>query len=317
MEQDLDELPEPPTRPLDSECCGNGCTPCVFDIYDEEMEQWRKLCTMSREERAATLMNKETQQLSVTDGLSLSHYSSLKISDIVRVTDDTCIYRFSLAPNSALNMKAGQHLVLRIRNDDGTMVTRQYTPISRLNQRDYFEVIIKLYPDGIMSQHIDQWSIGTCAEWKGPFGSFSYTPNKFDRIGMLACGTGIAPMVQVIRQVVENENDDTRVHLVYGCRTQRTILQKEFLDECNQFWNFSVLYSLSNCTEQQTQEHKGLLRYQDKVHYGRIDMELVKTEMPVPSPKHCVLICGTKSFDKDMINYLLKLGYTKSMYFKF
>lgn len=161
--------------------------------------------------------------------------------------------------------------------------------------------------------------------------------HQFDRIGMLACGTGIAPMVQVIRsatptfpavhasfrvchtprKVVENENDDTRVHLVYGCRTQHNILQKEFLDECDQFWNFSVLYSLSNCTEQQTQEHKGLLRYQDKVHYGRIDMELVKTEMPVPSPKHCVLICGTKSFDKDMINYLLKLGYTKSMYFKF
>ena len=31
-----------------------------------------------------------------------------------------------------------------IRNDDGTMVTRQYTPISRLNQRDYFEVVIKV-----------------------------------------------------------------------------------------------------------------------------------------------------------------------------
>ena len=31
-----------------------------------------------------------------------------------------------------------------IRNDDGTVVTRQYTPISRLNQRDYFEVVIKV-----------------------------------------------------------------------------------------------------------------------------------------------------------------------------
>lgn len=66
-----------------------------------------------------------------------------------------------------------------------------------------------------MSHHISQWSIGSSAEWKGPFGSFTYTPNKvyriqllsvqvecfcqFDRIGMLACGTGIAPMIQVIR----------------------------------------------------------------------------------------------------------------------
>ena len=152
---------------------------------------------------------------------------------------------------------------------------------------------------------------------------------------MLACGTGIAPMIQVIRsatpifaaahaslshtprQIVENENDDTRVHLVCGCRTQHTLLQKEFLDECKQYWNFSVLYALSQCTLQKAQEHKGLLKYQDEVHYGRIDIDLVKREMPPPSPRHCILICGTKSFDKDMINYLLKLGYADSMYFKF
>ena len=152
---------------------------------------------------------------------------------------------------------------------------------------------------------------------------------------MLACGTGIAPMIQVIRsamptfaavpvslshtprKIVENENDDTRVHLVYGSKTQHTLLQKEFLDECKQFWNFSVLYTLSQCTVQTAQEDKGLLKYQDEVHYGRIDVDLVKREMPPPSPKHCILICGTKSFDKDMINYLLKLGYVESMYFKF
>lgn len=117
--------------------------------------------------------------------------------------------------------------------------------------------------------------------------------------------------------MVENENDDTRVHLVYGCKTQHTILQKEFLDDCKQFWNFSVSYSLSKCTIQEVQEDKGLLKYQDKVHYGRIDVDLVKSKMPPPSPEHYILICGTKSFDKDMINYLLKLGYAKSMYFKF
>ena len=153
---------------------------------------------------------------------------------------------------------------------------------------------------------------------------------------MLACGTGIAPMVQVIRsatpsfsavhaslkvchaprQVVENENDDTRLHLVYGCRTQHAILQKDFLDECRQFWNFSVLYSISKCTAQEVKEQKGL-KYQDKVHHGHINVDIVKCEMPSPTSKHCILICGTKSFDKDMINYLLQLGYSKSMYFKF
>lgn len=154
---------------------------------------------------------------------------------------------------------------------------------------------------------------------------------------MLACGTGIAPMIQVIRlatptfrvmrrsreachtprQIVENENDDTRVHLVYGCRTQHSILQKHFLDDCKQFWNFTVTYALSNCTVREVEEQKGSLKYQDQVHYGRINLDLVKNKMPPPSPRDHVLICGTKSFDEDMKNYLLQLGYSESMYFKF
>ena len=113
MEKNLKELPEPPTRPLDSECCGNGCSPCVFDIYDEEMEQWEKFCAMSSEERAANLNKEKVHSTAIADGLSQSHYTSLMICDIRRVTDDTCVYRFSLASNSALNMNVGQHLILR------------------------------------------------------------------------------------------------------------------------------------------------------------------------------------------------------------
>ena len=51
--------------------------------------------------------------------------------------------------------------------------------------------------------------------------------------------------------------------------------------------------------------------------YGRISQELVSREMPEPSRDVLVLICGTKSFDKDMIKYLKILGYTSDMYFKF
>ena len=31
---------ECPQRPLDSDCCGNGCVPCVFDLYEEELKIW-------------------------------------------------------------------------------------------------------------------------------------------------------------------------------------------------------------------------------------------------------------------------------------
>lgn len=42
------QLPAPPERPLDSDCCGNGCVPCVLDIYREEMALWEAECERIR-----------------------------------------------------------------------------------------------------------------------------------------------------------------------------------------------------------------------------------------------------------------------------
>ena len=32
-------LPERPVEPDPSDCCGSGCTPCVFDIYEVDLKR--------------------------------------------------------------------------------------------------------------------------------------------------------------------------------------------------------------------------------------------------------------------------------------
>jgi len=39
---DFDPRPEPPTRPLATDCCGGGCSPCIFEIYESELERYEK-----------------------------------------------------------------------------------------------------------------------------------------------------------------------------------------------------------------------------------------------------------------------------------
>jgi hypothetical protein len=34
--------PEPPVRPDPSECCNSGCNPCVFDAYEEALDEYRR-----------------------------------------------------------------------------------------------------------------------------------------------------------------------------------------------------------------------------------------------------------------------------------
>ena len=61
----------------------------------------------------------------------------------------------------------------------------------------------------------------------------------------LAAGTGIAPMIQVIRSILDDEEDDTQIKLLYSVKTYDQILMKPLLDEWAGFWNFTSTYFLS------------------------------------------------------------------------
>ena len=37
-----DPRPTPPEQPLPSECCDSGCSPCVWDLYSEELAHYRQ-----------------------------------------------------------------------------------------------------------------------------------------------------------------------------------------------------------------------------------------------------------------------------------
>ena len=42
MAEPLDPRPTPPEQPDDSECCRSGCDPCIFDLYQDELEEYRE-----------------------------------------------------------------------------------------------------------------------------------------------------------------------------------------------------------------------------------------------------------------------------------
>lgn len=142
---------------------------------------------------------------------------------------------------------------------------------------------------------------------------------------MLACGTGIAPMVQIARAAVENEEEETVVRCLYACKTQHQILVKQELNAFAEFWNFTILYALSRSSPESVASNPGMLSYGDKVEYGRISKEMVERETRGMEESEgqagergdIVLICGTKSFDKDMINFVTKGSSRKVAFFKF
>lgn len=52
-----DPAPVPPIEPEPEDCCGSGCNPCIFDIYEQARERYQReldAWNQRQAERAAT-----------------------------------------------------------------------------------------------------------------------------------------------------------------------------------------------------------------------------------------------------------------------
>lgn len=83
--------------------------------------------------------------------------------------------------------------------------------MSDVAQRKYVDFVIKVYPEGKMTQSLDALSIGDRVLFKGPRGRFQYGgAGAYKSIGMLAGGTGVAPMFQLVQAILKDPNDHTQ-----------------------------------------------------------------------------------------------------------
>ena len=48
-----------PVEPLPSQCCGSGCSPCVFDLYHRELARWEA----ARASKDRSLLSGEESQV--------------------------------------------------------------------------------------------------------------------------------------------------------------------------------------------------------------------------------------------------------------
>jgi cytochrome-b5 reductase len=161
-------------------------------------------------------------------------------------------YRFALPrPIDILGLPIGQHISLAA-PIDGKEVVRSYTPISSDTSPGYFDLLIKSYPTGNISKHMAGLKIGQTMKVKGPKGAMVYKPNFVRRFGMIAGGTGITPMLQIIRAIIRGRplGDNTEVDLIFANVNREDILLKEDLDAlAKEDSRFRIHYVLNNPPE--------------------------------------------------------------------
>ncbi|KAF3908206.1 hypothetical protein AA313_de0202700 [Arthrobotrys entomopaga] len=163
---------------------------------------------------------------------------------------DTKIFTFSLQhADQIVGLPIGQHLMIKVQDQKtGEAIIRSYTPISEGNMQGRLELLVKIYfasevplfPGGRMTMALDALSIGQEVEIKGPTGKLEYLgkgrvtirgiEKRVKSFCMICAGSGITPIFQVLRAVMQDREDDTRCVVFDGNRLEEDILCREHLD---------------------------------------------------------------------------------------
>lgn len=265
---------------------------------------------------------------SAPDALDPNAFRSFKLSDIKKYNHNTNIFTVAFDnPKAKYNGKTASCVVFKA-DIDGKEVIRPYTPISRPNTIGEIEFLIKKYPQGNMSKHVHELKKGDSIEIKGPIPKYPYEANKFKNLVLLAGGTGLTPMVQMIEEVLFNPKDNTKITFLFANVSVDDILLKQDLDKLAQKYpeKLKIHYIVDKIEKNQAKEWKG--------EVGYITGDMLKKLIPIPTKKDdeslLVMVCGppgfmklisgekTKDFKQGELTGILKdLGFTEKNAFKF
>ncbi|KAJ9611748.1 NADH-cytochrome b5 reductase [Cladophialophora chaetospira] len=250
-------------------------------------------------------------------------FVDLKLKEIIDYNHNTKRFKFSLPDAehvSGLNVASA--IITKFKAEDQEKPTiRPYTPINDEDARGYLELLVKVYPKGPMSEHIHSLKEGDTLSFKGPIPKYPWSPNKHSHITLIAGGTGITPMYQLIRAIFKNPEDNTKVSLVFGNIKEEDILLKDEISQLEKEFpqRLRTFYTLDDPSEGW------------KFGKGFITKDLLKEVIPDPKSENIkVFVCGPPGLYKalsgmkpspqdqgDLTGILKELGYTKEQVYKF
>jgi cytochrome-b5 reductase len=212
-------------------------------------------------------------------------------------------YRLALPrPTDILGLPIGQHISLAA-TIDGKEVVRSYTPVSSDEDHGYIDLLIKSYPTGNISKHVASLAVGQTIKVRGPKGAMVYTPNLVRHFGMIAGGTGITPMLQIIKAILRGRaaGDRTEVDLIFANVNPEDILLKEDIDAiAAKDPKFRVHYVLNNPPE----------KWNGGV--GFVTADMIKAKLPAPASDVKILMCGPPPMISALKKATEGLGYQKA-----
>lgn len=227
----------------ESDCCGNGCANCILNIKPAKYTNGPTTGKQNILEKYTgfLLLNKYLHSPEVQTVWEL-HFKSNHCND----------------GNFVLHINAGHHLMMRkvlhtedeiLKNVNGNgdekerkYLLRPYSPFWWDGIEMEFKIIINLIPNGPMSEYIKRLRINDEVEFRGPIGTFKHQINTTgdNCLLIISQGIAIASVLPIVREIINNEDDLTRVKHIACFKDLRHIYFRDNLSNFNQFWNYKA-----------------------------------------------------------------------------
>jgi ferredoxin-NADP reductase len=192
---------------------------------------------------------------------------------------------------------AGQHVDVRLTAEDGYQAERSYSIASAPDSMRVALTVQRL-EDGEVSPYLtDELRPSDKIELRGPIGGyFVWQPSDGGPLMLVAGGSGIVPLMAMIRTRAAASND-TETRLLYSARSEDDLIYRDELEHLNGN-GLTVIYTL---TDAQPPGWTGYAR--------RVDREMLAEVAPRPAEQPRFFTCGPTPFVEAVAEALVQLGH--------
>ena len=197
---------------------------------------------------------------------------------------------------------AGQHVDVRLTAADGYSAVRSYSIASAPSSDGRIEITVERLPSGEVSPYLTQQvMVGDELEVRGPIGGwFVWRPEQLGPIQLVAGGSGIVPLMAMIRSRT-SARSSAPFRLLYSVREPGAIFYRDELRALSsQGDSVVVSYAYTRVTPKDWPRPA-----------GRIDAELIASGTWPSNLRPSSYVCGPTSFVEHTTDLLIAAGHDR------
>lgn len=235
----------------------------------------------------------------------------LEVCEIKRLTDDSYAVRFKLN-NFDFNYLPGQFVMLKfdplVENSEFKVLngapktqSRAYSMSSSPLNKEFLEITSKRTQDGFISDYMARiLKPGHIVKISGPYGKFVLDENNSDDIFLIGAGSGISPLMSMLRYIIEMKFNKNVIMLFSNKRFSDIIWYDELIEIQEKNSNFKCYFTL---TQKNHDKWNGF--------EGRINGDMI-SKCCVDLKRQVFYICGPPLMVDNCVKDLKELGVEES-----